>query len=66
MSQKGQPNLWSLAIDGGKPEPITNLPSETITSMAAFAPSRDGKRMALARGYTTGDIVLIKGFRQSK
>jgi len=61
--QKGQPNLWRQPLDGGKPASITNLPSETITALAAFAPSRDGKRIAIARGYSTGDIVLIKGFK---
>jgi eukaryotic-like serine/threonine-protein kinase len=62
-TQKGQPNLWSLPIDGGKPTQITNFQSETITALAAFAPSRDGKRMAISRGYSTSDIVLIKGFK---
>jgi len=57
----GRYEIRSKIGEGGME--ITNLHSEAITALAAFAPSRDGKRMALARGYSTGDIVLIKGFR---
>ena len=56
-SQKGVSNLWSLPLNGGKPSQITNFTTETIPELA-IAP--DGKRIALSRGHSTLDVVLIK------
>ena len=53
-------NLWSLPIDAGKPKRITNFSSDVI---ASFALSPDGKRVAVSRGYSDLDVVLIKDFR---
>ncbi len=53
-------NLWNVPIDGSKPQRITNFTSDAI---ANFALSPDGKRVALSRGYSDLDVVLIKGFR---
>ncbi len=53
-------NLWALPLDGGEPVQLTNFQSETIFSYA-FSP--DGKRLAMSRGRTTGDIVLIRNYR---
>jgi Tol biopolymer transport system component len=50
-------NIWALPIDGGPPRQITHFTDRTIT---AFAWSRDGKRLAVARTTTTNDIVLLK------
>ena len=58
--QNGVGNLWSQPIDGSAPKQITNFTSDLIS---AFAISRDGKRLAIARGYSNLDIVLIKDFR---
>jgi Tol biopolymer transport system component len=51
-------NLWALPLDGGSPRQIAQFSDRTI---AAFAWSRDGKRLAVARTTTTNDIVLLKG-----
>jgi Tol biopolymer transport system component len=49
-------NLWQQPLDGGKPKQITNYTSDTIVD---FAFSPDGKQIALARGPTVSDAVLI-------
>ncbi len=56
----GVGNLWSFPIDGSSPKQLTNFTSNQISN---FAISRDGKRLALARGFSNLDIVLIKDFR---
>lgn len=58
--QGGVGNLWSFPIDGGTPKPLTNFTSNQISN---FAISRDGKRLALSRGFSNLDVVLIKDFR---
>jgi Tol biopolymer transport system component len=57
--QNGIGNLWKQPIDSGPPQQVTNFTSDTIFN---FALSPDGKRLALSRGHTTLDIVLIKDF----
>jgi Tol biopolymer transport system component/DNA-binding winged helix-turn-helix (wHTH) protein len=57
---KGVSNLWAQSIDGGKPRQITNFTSDRIFG---FDFSHDGKQIAVSRGTTTGDVVLIKDFR---
>lgn len=56
----GVSNIWSQPIAGGPRKQITNFQAEDIFS---FAWTRDGKRLALARGVETGDVILITGFR---
>ncbi|PYS68145.1 MAG: hypothetical protein DMF69_21030, partial [Acidobacteria bacterium] len=58
--QGGIGNLWLQPINGGSPKQITNFNSDLISN---FAISRDGKRLAISRGNTTLDVVLIKDFR---
>ena len=60
--QSGIPfdNIWRQPIDGGKPQQITNFTSDEIYN---FALSRDGKQIALSRGLSATDVVLIKDFR---
>jgi serine/threonine protein kinase/Tol biopolymer transport system component len=53
-------NLWSQPIDAGPPTQLTKFKSDHI---AWFDWSRDGKRIALARGAVTRDVVLISDFR---
>jgi len=53
-------NIWSQPIDGSPPKPITNFKSLWIYY---YAPSPDGKLIALSRGDQYQDIVLIKDFR---
>jgi len=57
--QGGVGNVWSFPIDGSAPKQITTFTSNTI---ANFAVSRDGK-LAVSRGYSNLDVVLIKDFR---
>jgi serine/threonine protein kinase/WD40 repeat protein len=54
-----QSNLWVQSIDGGPPRQLTRFTEGR--PIMAFAWSRDGKRLAIARTSTTDDIVLIKG-----
>lgn len=49
-------NLWRLPFDGGAPTQITDFKSLFINY---FSYSRDGRQLALARGSTTRDAVLI-------
>lgn len=52
----GIANIWSQPIDGGNPVQITHFKSDSIFR---FAWSRDGKHLALDRGITISDVVLI-------
>jgi Tol biopolymer transport system component len=58
--QGGVGNLWSQPIDGSAPKQITNFTSDLISW---FAVSHDGKRLAISRGNSALDVVLIKDFR---
>lgn len=53
-------NIWVQPIDGGPPHPLTRFTDKTINY---FAWSPDGRRLAITRGTTLADIVLIKGIR---
>jgi serine/threonine protein kinase/Tol biopolymer transport system component len=57
VSRSGVSNLWSRPLDGGQPSQITDFTTETIRELAI---SPDGKRVALSRGHSTLDVVLIK------
>jgi Tol biopolymer transport system component/DNA-binding winged helix-turn-helix (wHTH) protein len=56
VTNQGATNLWRLPIDGSAPQQITDFKSEQIWY---FDFSRDGKQLAVARGSTTTDVVLI-------
>jgi serine/threonine protein kinase/Tol biopolymer transport system component len=49
-------NIWSQALDGGKPTQLTHFKEHLIT---AFDWSRDGRQLAVARGLIIRDAVLI-------
>ena len=53
-------NLNIQPIDGSPPKRLTNF---TDSRLFSFAISADGKRIAVARGTLTHDVVLIKDFR---
>jgi len=53
-------NIWSQPLDGAAPKQLTNFTTEFLNS---FAISRDGKQVAVSRGTSINEIVLIKGFR---
>jgi Tol biopolymer transport system component len=53
-------NLWSVPLDGGEPSQLTHFDRDVIFSYA-FSP--EGQRLAMSRGNTSGDLVLIRNFR---
>jgi Tol biopolymer transport system component len=53
-------NIWVQPIDGSAAHALTHFTDQTIL---AFGWSPDGSRLALFRGVTTSDIVLLKGIR---
>lgn len=56
----GVSNIWTRPMQGGTPQQLTKFTSEIIFF---YAPSRDGKQFAVARGTLEADIILIKDFR---
>jgi Tol biopolymer transport system component len=50
-------NIWGQSVDGGPPKQLTNFKSGRIFF---YAWSPDGKKLALARGSRTRDVVLIR------
>jgi len=59
-NRDGVGNLWAQPIAGGAPVKLTHFTAEDILF---FAFSRDGKQIAIARGTSTTDAVLITNFR---
>lgn len=57
IREKGVDNLWLQPLDGGAGHQITNYTSLRIYS---YQWSPDGKRLALVRGDTPSDLVLIQ------
>jgi Tol biopolymer transport system component len=53
-------NLWLQNPDGTRRRQITDFKSDLILD---FAWSSDGQRIALARGKSSSDVVLIRNFR---
>jgi Tol biopolymer transport system component len=60
LTRGGASNIWRQALAGGAPKQITNFKSDRIFF---FAWSRDGKQLALERGNTPSDVVLISNFQ---
>ncbi len=56
----GVDNLWVQPLDGSRAKQITDFKSEQIHK---YSWSPDGKQIALARGHSTSDIVMISNFR---
>jgi Tol biopolymer transport system component len=56
----GVSNIWSLPIDGSAPKALTDFKTEHIFG---FGWSNDGRQLAVARGNTTNDVFMIKGFK---
>jgi eukaryotic-like serine/threonine-protein kinase len=55
-SERGVGNVWRQPIDGSAATRLTNFTSLQISRIAW---SRDGRTLALARGETTSDLVMI-------
>ncbi|MGI9166034.1 MAG: LpqB family beta-propeller domain-containing protein [Pyrinomonadaceae bacterium] len=59
-TRDGVSNVLSQPLEGGAPRRITDFKSDQIRM---FDWSRDGKQLALWRGTTTRNVVLISDFR---
>jgi Tol biopolymer transport system component len=57
---QGAANIWEQPISGGAPRRISNFSSQ---QMFSFARSHTGNRLAMVRGQTRSDVVLISNFR---
>jgi serine/threonine protein kinase len=53
----GVDNLWFQPLDGSKGRPLTDFTAERIYD---FHWSPDGRQLALVRGHTDSDVVLIR------
>jgi Tol biopolymer transport system component len=58
-TRNGVSNILVQPLDGGAAKPITDFRSDRILW---FDISRDGKRLALARGTINNDVVLMSNF----
>lgn len=56
----GISNIWTQPLAGGEPRQLTDFDKDELF---AFAWSPDGRQLALARGFVTRDVVLVKDFR---
>jgi serine/threonine protein kinase len=59
-NRSGVSNIWRMPIDGSAPKPLTDFKQERIFS---FGWSNDGRQLAVARGSSSSDVFLIKGFK---
>ena len=51
----GVSNIWSLSIDGSAPKQLTDFKTDQIFW---FDFSRDGKQLAVSRGFQTSEVIL--------
>jgi hypothetical protein len=58
-------NLWFQPLDGGKETPLIDFPSDGL-EIWDFDWAADGKRLAVARGRASWDIVLYRRLRPSE
>src|SRR5262245_21077343 len=56
----GVSNVWKQPLDGKAPTQMTDFKSSLILW---FDLSHDGKQLAMSRGETSADVVLIRNFR---
>jgi serine/threonine protein kinase len=57
VREKGVDNLWLQPLDATPFRQLTHFPSESI---ATFHYSRDGSKIAIERGHTESDAVLLR------
>jgi eukaryotic-like serine/threonine-protein kinase len=55
-------NLWLQPLDGSAGRQLTSFKSEHIGDNFAWSP--DGKKLAIIRGHTDSDVVLIRDSQQ--
>jgi len=53
-------NLWYQSFAGGAPKQLTHFPTDHIY---AYSFSRDGKKVAITRGNSKQDAVMLSNFR---
>ena len=51
-------NLWRVPLDGSAPTQVTRFDRDEVY---VFKRSRDGRRLALSRGTTSSDVVMMTG-----
>ena len=61
VRENGVDNLWQQPIDGTAGKPLTSFKSEHIWD---FHWSPDGTKLAMVRGHTDADVVLIRDMQQ--
>jgi Tol biopolymer transport system component len=60
LTRNGASNIWEQPMAGGEPHQLTHFASGLIF---AFAWSRDGNQLLLAKGNQTSDVILISNFK---
>jgi len=63
LDDNGVANIWSQSLEGGAPKQITSFKSDIIFD---FAWSPDGKQLAVSRGRTSRDVVLLTDTANSR
>src|SRR5262249_414977 len=58
---RAQGEIRGVPLDGGEPRRVATLALPADRKAAAFAWSRDGKRLAVLESIVTEDIVLLSG-----
>jgi len=61
VREKAVDNLWARPVDGSPSRPLTHFTSESIY---AFRYSPDGAKIAIERGHTESDAVLLRDASQ--
>ncbi len=61
IRENGVDNIWVQPLDGSAGHRITNFTSEQIGS---FHWSPDGKKLAIVRGHSDSDVVLLQESKQ--
>ena len=64
LLRRGASNIWEQPLTGGPPRQITSFTDQLIGGGigTGFAWSRGGKQLAVIRGQTATDIVLMTNF----
>ena len=62
IRERGVDNLWLQPVAGGNPNRLTDfhLARSTSQGIQSYAWSLDGKRLAIARRLSKGDVVLLQ------
>jgi Tol biopolymer transport system component len=57
VREKGVDNLWAQSLDGAAAKPLTHFKADKILR---FSYSPDGSQIAIERGESESDVVLLK------